>query len=783
MQSVDPTLLALQTAKTAAQNAKKKVLPSLSTQAIAKPSLNVQTQQPQAIFTPPTAKVGGISSPFGAPNINSAPILWWATPTEIKETATQLQSLPKTMPKTGTTQPDMTQSLKDLKATIPSMQSIDDIKGAFPEFAGIEDSVLLDLVETTKNSDNYEDILWVFPELQWWWQKSNKVMDFLSQAAQPFKTVGEWLAWLATKAWEYLDPDTRNPVLQAVNTARMWAWLVDWTIKPRSEAENRYMDKSVSQNVLDTAEWTTYLASQIYAPITSAVFQAWAEIPWVKNVVWALWEWLSRVWEKLKYIPWYNQYRESLPPEDQQRLDWLAGNMIAAFVGSKWKGKITKWDLQGYLTDNFSDFASLDKSFWQSIVKGTKATIAGTKSLYNKIPNPIESIARKVTWTIDDQWKLFKAQEPRTNQLNKSVDYKNLRANSDIANAEIVKAWYKPTDTASRADAHANTMKKIRKEEIESKIGTEYQVDLNPVADAIDDFIAKQKTAWLVKNETQLRELKAQADSFRKRWSVDWADGEFTKEMMNAQINNRWDSSIWDIYKNWLKEASRVLWQSLDDTFSAIPWQFSEAKRRFWALKATYQDVVKADIKAQKAKWLWLWETFGRIDWIGDILWAVWWLFTGKNPLPQLASWFGKLAVWKVLAKIKDKDFLIQEWFEWLAKKAKPSQVMNITKKKTQPWSPYIPKVWPKITPVSPQGKVQQTPTPPKLTPKTPPITVEKGAIGMWTKATVLPPKPTVAPSVWEVKNISKQTILEEMKWYKTVDDYLEYIRKALDDW
>jgi len=75
MQSVDPTLLALQTANTATQNAKKKVLPSLSTQAIAKPSLNVQTQQPQATFTPPTAKVGGISSPFGATNINSAPIL------------------------------------------------------------------------------------------------------------------------------------------------------------------------------------------------------------------------------------------------------------------------------------------------------------------------------------------------------------------------------------------------------------------------------------------------------------------------------------------------------------------------------------------------------------------------------------------------------------------------------------------------------------------------------------------------------------------------------------
>lgn len=60
LQSIDPALLALQTAK--------KAMPALpSTQAVAKPSLNVQKQQPQAIstnITPPTAKIGGISSPF-----------------------------------------------------------------------------------------------------------------------------------------------------------------------------------------------------------------------------------------------------------------------------------------------------------------------------------------------------------------------------------------------------------------------------------------------------------------------------------------------------------------------------------------------------------------------------------------------------------------------------------------------------------------------------------------------------------------------------------------------
>lgn len=334
LQSIDPALLALQTAK--------KAMPaSPNTQAVAKPSLNVPKQQSQAISTnttPPVAKIGGISSPFGATNINSSPVLWWATPQEIGTRAKELQSLPKAIPQTWS-QPKTTDNQKyiDLQIDIKKWMPFEKMKELYSD---IPESAQSDLYNDLKKGMPIEKIPELYPELQWWVKESNKIMDFLSQAAQPFKTVGEWLAWLMTKAWEYLDPDAYNPAIQAVNTARMWAWLVDWSIQPRSEAENRYMDKSVSQNVLDTAEWTTYLASQIYAPITSAVFQLWAEIPWVRNVLWSVWEWFTRVWEKLKYVPWYRQYRDSLPPEDQQRLDSFAGNMIATFAGTTWKKKL-----------------------------------------------------------------------------------------------------------------------------------------------------------------------------------------------------------------------------------------------------------------------------------------------------------------------------------------------------------------------------------------------------------------------------------------------------------
>ena len=85
------------------------------------------------------------------------------------------------------------------------------------------------------------------------------------------------------------------------------------------------------------------------------------------------------------------------------------------------------------------------------------------RKVYNKtwelVDNAVEWIANPIMWTSKPLDKLFKAQEPRLNQLNKSIDYKKLRENSDIANIEILKAWYKPVDTATRAEAHYNTMK------------------------------------------------------------------------------------------------------------------------------------------------------------------------------------------------------------------------------------------------------------------------------------------------------------------------------------
>ena len=203
-QSIDPALLALQTAR-------KAMLASPSTQAIVKPSLNTPKQKPQAIstnITPPVAKIGGLSSPFWAPNINSSPVLWWATPTEIGTRAKELKSLPKAMPETWAG------DQKDYKSLATSSE-----KEAFskmlkdwlsPERASAALKFAIDKRISTEQPK--ESVLsWIL-----------KTAWTIAWTAIPWA----WLWWkVLEKVWEKLYSATLNPTqdeAKAIQSYRAW---------------------------------------------------------------------------------------------------------------------------------------------------------------------------------------------------------------------------------------------------------------------------------------------------------------------------------------------------------------------------------------------------------------------------------------------------------------------------------------------------------------------------------------------------------------------------------
>lgn len=559
----------------------------------------------------------------------------------------------------------------------------------------------------------------------------------------PFKPISEWL----NKAKEFVAWQDNMLVNNPITRWWLWVlWTIAWWLTSFSEWTQNIASKWVSEatwitnpqeekttvweDIFWTVSWLWSIATAA-APVASTAFNVWMEsLP--KSRQESIWSTLWDVWSFIAKTPWLKQWRESLPEEKRTQFDQeLAWTAIALLTWVKDKGQAIKNPKQ-FLKTNLNPL-NVARNIDEAVLNWLWTTIAWVKNI-PKIPSKvwwaiewgIENVATKLTKTATPQDKLFKAQEPRLNQLNKQVDYKKLRENSDIANQEIVKAWYKPVDTETRAAAHKATMDKIRKEEIESKIWDQYNIDLKPVADKIDEFVANAERAGIVTNQGQLNQLKAQAQKYREMWVINWSDWEFAKQMLNAQINNFWDASIWDVYKNWLKEATKTLWKQLDDAFSAIPWEFADAKRRFWALKSTYEDVFKSDLKAQKAKWWSLEQSYSRMEWAGDIVRWLTSTLAWQNPIPLIAQWWAKLLVWKVLQKIKDKDFLIRQWFDEIAKNTSQQSKLKTSRLSNRPALPLIDnKV--DATPITPTGKVQEKVViPPKKLPKSQTIVAEK---------------------------------------------------------
>lgn len=179
-QTINPQAFALQAGLATVPKKKKKedkvVTTAMSSQPLSKvPPL--QSQAPTVATPAPVVnpKIGGISWPFWAPNINAKQQFQGSTATQIGTQQKIIDSQPKTpetLPETGSEQNfhspqkvDYIQSIKDLKETINTSDSIEDIRGVFPEFDKLDDAALLDLIATTRDNEDLDDILWVFPEL------------------------------------------------------------------------------------------------------------------------------------------------------------------------------------------------------------------------------------------------------------------------------------------------------------------------------------------------------------------------------------------------------------------------------------------------------------------------------------------------------------------------------------------------------------------------------------------------------------------------------------------
>lgn len=676
-QSIDPALLALQTAK--------KAMPaSPSTQVVAKPSLNVPKQQLQAIstnITPPVAKIGGISSPFWATNINSSPVLWWATPQEIGTRAKELQSLPKAMPATWS------EPVKKL--------SIDDfankIKEKYPEYKDKDNKTLAEAM--IKKYPEYKDKIaidngnFITDLWSWIWQS-------VAWFGNLWKTLAFWAVDLYRQSqWqEKLTPEQRasaeqTPMWQALNTitnrqtpeekasvwwqigmvawsvaqwAALWTpltnalWKIPWVAQIATKAP---VLSKIAGWVAQGLEWQLQYsaAAEWKLPTGKELFTAWA-FWWAVNAIWPIAKWIKDMKKPTAPFKWTRN----------KIAEWLVwSNLKNPAMREKYISKV--WQTpEKTLLDEW-----ITGSLW---TQATKVAEKG-KQAYDTTREALKSIPAQFK---SDEWLWI------TNKILEWVD-------TSIPWIEDVIA---PIKDMNRRFAN----------------GSASAMDMN------DAKLLLARYEWLY-------------DDF---WRVKKTGDEFEKKALAKMYNN-------------MKTEIESVWE------------------QYW------MDIKSMNKETQKREWLrWLMDRAvareaGR-DMISLSDYMLWWI-TIADPMTAipLTLWKKFFSSPKVTSKIA--KFLYSKWDDVITNSASNAN-MNVANWATKQGIKYPIKL-------QQEGMQVWGATLPKPTPKTPPITVEKWAIGMWTpkvnKTPVIPPKATVAPSVSapKVDTFARMTELDSNPLYR----------------
>lgn len=886
LQSIDPALLALQTAK--------KAMPaSPNTQAVAKPSLNVPKQQSQAISTniaPPVAKIGGISSPFGATNINSSPVLWWATPQEIGTRAKELQSLPKAIPQTWS-QPKTTDNQKyiDLQIDIKKWMPFEKMKELYSD---IPESAQSDLYNDLKKGMPIEKIPELYPELQWsvqkqWWAKwiiaptwwfnipqvqpiapttegnynplktlANAPWSLLNvwinianmwlSPIQTLKTIAKTAIWWATNLWEIIGEKLagKENYQEAQQKLLQWEWPVSDFFRFMNESGDNaaqvwdyfkwYADKEELQRRME--EDPAWVLSDV---LTVAWYAWWAiQKAWQVSKLWKV----AQVWQKIASLEKYDPYTY-LPKQAKVLAEkpWLVGKIATPVAG-------------------ILNPAETYINQWKNIIDWIKKAPAVTSDLYQWTK---EAYARKVVWLTENTVEAIKSNKYLSEAEGGKLTRDSLTQsagtllNKQIQDLSETGRWYSqireswiPIDVSSKKPAinkilSDNTIKVNWKgildftdSAIESKAD---QAQLQKVYDYFnrwevtpDIYLNKKKairdmTDFSQWNADQTNRILKQIGAERKQaWhnsipELKQLDAIYEPQITDInEIRNKIFDKDWKLREWATSYIMNSLWANRDVTLQKLEKLIPEISEQVKAIRAvedinaskwirpwTYNKTaaiawwVKAWAEAGKAIWSYLWSAGEFIWWwIGWIVWAIGWIIaTDPAYIINKLRWVDVKLPDEIVQKIKDKQALST------AQKTKVNDILSsLDKKKQQVIIEQVKKD--QKYPIKLKQEWPQTlwATLPKALPKTPPITVEKWAIGMWTpkvnNTPVIPTKATVAPSVsapkiswkieyipwktdisdyslWEYRNLVKQ----EFPWVHTENDIQRMYKTLQDEW
>lgn len=514
----------------------------------------------------------------------------------------------------------------------------------------------------------------------------------------------KWMESLWSKAYDFANPE-QDEIQRFIDDKNIDAQKKRSLLQALNEWEDeKSVRQYISQKYYPEAQFKETLP--MAKPLFESTGKEWA-ISGSLKAIWNLPTSLYNVWAWVANI-WSTAIQEWLAPTAKMIGKWLVRQVWAGAEalskayqewGLVWAGtKAIEWAQKVVVQDPTLVFApKVSMGAWKLAKQWVQATGKGIVKTAEVVVPTIKSIPKaikKAPWVIDDviesgveklatraigssdgTAELFKATSPSYNVLAKSKDIWKIKQKARLADEAVVDAGFIPKTTTERVDAYKGTMNKLWDDISKARWWVQEKYKSSSIADTIRTEVDRMKVNWKVPPslESDVNALLKEADFYDNLGDMTLPDLWVTRSNINAKLTFGDKTQYSDAYNAVMKKVITAIKDWEDTVLTRNAWQATSGLlAKYGALRSMLDDVIKQDIKASRAKWLPIEESFGRISGLAEMAgWVGQLVMNPKQAIPSIVSWGSKVLLWKVSWKVKDPDYLIRTWYEKLLQSKK----------------------------------------------------------------------------------------------------------------
>jgi len=138
------------------------------------------------------------------------------------------------------------------------------------------------------------------------------------------------------------------PVIQWAADFVYWSvkWaedITEWTIWVLDNLWGITTDKSLKQNILQTAKGGESSAFNVIFPRATAIFNSVAHVPWLNKANDIMWYVATDIiWENANKLPWLRHFQEWLTEAEKEEMNWIVWWIVLFWIMKYWPKTVAK---------------------------------------------------------------------------------------------------------------------------------------------------------------------------------------------------------------------------------------------------------------------------------------------------------------------------------------------------------------------------------------------------------------------------------------------------------